>query len=371
MQAAVGYNPLMHRRDRSNSANDDDDVMDLSYMDLEGFSLDIHLTKSSSQSLIRSLLISNNLLSVLPSSLRQFQNLQVLDISSNQLKTLDLNIRLDLPQLTQLIAKENLLSDNSLPKDFDNGLLEVVNFSGNQFTQFPYQLLSINSLKEIYLGSNRIKVLPRDYPDLSSLQILYLGGNRIKRIPDELSQLVSLTNLNLSDNVLTILPAALARMKKLTTLSLHGNQLTTLPVELVRLDLHELSLRNNPLVNRFANEFSYEVPSLLELSARLIKTKKLTVTPNQLPAHLESYLNSATCCLNPKCSGVYFTSKVEHVKFVDFCGRYRIPLMQYLCSSICNEKIVNRRKVHGNNSDSDTDLNLDENSKRLKKILLG
>ena len=27
--------------------------------------------------------------------------------------------------------------------------------------------------------------------------------------------------------------------------------------------------------------------------------------------------------------------QVEHVKFVDFCGKYKVPLMQYLCSSTC------------------------------------
>ena len=33
--------------------------------------------------------------------------------------------------------------------------------------------------------------------------------------------------------------------------------------------------------------------------------------------------------------GVYFTSCVETVKFVDFCGKYRVPLLQYLCSPRC------------------------------------
>lgn len=34
-------------------------------------------------------------------------------------------------------------------------------------------------------------------------------------------------------------------------------------------------------------------------------------------------------------TGVFFDNRVEHVKFVDFCGKYRIPLLQYLCSSRC------------------------------------
>lgn len=34
-------------------------------------------------------------------------------------------------------------------------------------------------------------------------------------------------------------------------------------------------------------------------------------------------------------AGVFFDNRVEHIKFVDFCGKYRIPLLQYLCSSKC------------------------------------
>lgn len=112
------------------------------------------------------------------------------------------------------------------------------------------------------------------------------------------------------------------------------------------------------------------MPSLLELSARCIKTHQIEIKKAELPTHLEQYLESAHCCLNPKCRGVYFDSKVEHVKFVDFCGRFRIPLMQYLCSSTCNEKITNYSKNRLDSS-SDSDDNITENDKLLKKILLG
>ncbi len=249
------YDPITHRRNRSNSTDSDTNVLDLSYMDFNTNDLD-HEFKNNvktdvKHSLIRSMFLSNNLLTDLPISLKSFQNIRILDISSNQLKKLTLDIRSDLPRLKQLIANDNLLTDNSLPKDsFDNGLLSVVNFSANKFTQFPYQILEVPTLKECYLGSNQIQTLPRDYTELKNLEILYLGGNQIRNVPDELAQLTNLTNLNLSDNILTILPARLARLKRLKTLSLHGNQLTTLPVELVKLDLSELSLRNNPLVNR-------------------------------------------------------------------------------------------------------------------------
>ena len=87
---AGGYNPLIHRRDRSNSANNSADILDLSYMDFEVSSLDVELTASIKSNrehhTIRSLLLSNNLLSDLPSSIRSFGHIQILDLSSNHLK---------------------------------------------------------------------------------------------------------------------------------------------------------------------------------------------------------------------------------------------------------------------------------------------
>jgi Leucine-rich repeat (LRR) protein len=291
------------------------------------------------------------------------------------MKTLDEDL-CKLVNLKNLIMKDNLLEDMSIPKGFDEKLtqLEVVNFSGNMLTQFPYQLLNMSNLKEIYLGSNKISVLPRNYELLQKLEVLYLGGNQLIRIiPDELCQLRNLTSLNLSNNQINFLPNNLAKLKKLKSLALHGNNLTTLPVELVKLNIQELSLRNNPLVRRFAREYSYNVPSLLELSGRAIKTRSIPYGVYNLPAQLVAYLNSAQCCLNPKCKGVYFTSKVEHVKFVDFCGKFRIPLMQYLCSSTCNEKITSKTISLSSSSSSDSSSESDEEAenKLLKKILIG
>jgi hypothetical protein len=99
--------------------------------------------------------------------------------------------------------------------------------------------------------------------------------------------------------------------------------------------LDELSLRDNPLVVSFIREMSFQPASLLELSARVIKINRLPFEQFGLPHSLDDYLSVARSCVNPQCRGVYFDNRVEHVKFVDFCGMYRIPLMQYLCSSRC------------------------------------
>ena len=51
-----------------------------------------------------------------------------------------------------------------------------------------------------------------------------------------------------------------------------------------------------------------------------------------LPRNLNAFLDSARCCSNPTCEGVYFTHRVRSVEFVDFCGKYRVPLLKFLCS---------------------------------------
>ena len=78
-----------------------------------------------------------------------------------------------------------------------------------------------------------------------------------------------------------------------------------------------------------------------------------------LPVQLVEYLNQSMSCVNPRCRGVYFDTRFEHVKFVDFCGRYRIPLMQYLCSTRCRTGL------------EWTDDSNVEDTTRLRRVLLG
>ena len=86
---------------------------------------------------------------------------------------------------------------------------------------------------------------------------------------------------------------------------------------------------------RFIKEWPNTVPSLLELAGRGVQKHKIPYSTEVVPSVLVEYLNGARHCDNPNCNGVYFASRFESVKFVDFCGKYRVPLMQYLCSALC------------------------------------
>ena len=184
-------------------------------------------------------------------------------------------------------------------------------------------------------------------------------------MPKELGQLKLLSALILNDNRLQNVPNELTQLPSLRSLRLHDNNLETLPQNLVNLtNLHELSLRNNPLVMRFVKEWSNQVPTLLELSARAINKSHVVYTPQMVPDVLVDYLNGARHCDNPHCNGVYFTSKFQSVKFVDFCGKYRVPLMQYLCSPLCASSGDEASYSSSEEEDHATKV-------RMKKVLLG
>ncbi|CAL1543463.1 unnamed protein product [Lymnaea stagnalis] len=335
---------------------------DLSYGNLDTIP-DCILQRSA---VLHSLQLDNNEITSLPSTIGLFKKLIVLDISSNNMSFICDEI-CQLTKLRTLIAKNNKLTTDSFPKNFGSlKLLEVINVSGNNIEIFPPQFTELDKLQVLHCGGNRIKELPSAIKSLTRLQVLYLGGNQLMEIPAEVGYLSELTSLVLCDNRLQSLPPTLINLRTLRSLSLHNNKLSTLPTEIVALNLVELSLRNNPLVNRFVEDLVYNPPSLLELSGRVIKIEKLRYTPEDLPYSLIRYLDSAQRCVNPQCKGVYFSSRVEQVKFVDFCGKYRLPLLQYLCSPSCTTS--SPTVTSSRESDDEED---DDARDRMRKVLLG
>ncbi|KAM9320476.1 leucine-rich repeat-containing protein 58 [Gastrophryne carolinensis] len=316
---------------------------------------------------VQQLLLPHNRMVVLPPAVASFSQLLLLDVSNNGLAYIGEEI-LGLSRLKTLLAKNNRLDDFSLPKGMGAMKLEVLNLSGNQFEEIPSQLLDMQSLNTLSLGGNRLKSIPPEIENMISLEFLYLGGNFISSIPPEIANLPYLSCLVLCDNRIQSVPPQLAQMDSLRSLSLHNNLLSYLPREILSLvQLQELSLRGNPLVVRFVRDLTYTTPSLLELAGRTIKSRGIPYTPWELPENLVRYLDLASKCPNPKCGGVYFDSCVRQIKFVDFCGKYRLPLMHYLCSPECSSPCSSA----SSQSESDSEDEAMAAARRMQKVLLG
>nr|XP_050863699.1 leucine-rich repeat-containing protein 58 isoform X2 [Vespula vulgaris] len=278
-------------------------TLDLSYLMLDSHILDEHFVTVKCPEHVDTILVHQNRINDLPPSIIRFTNLNSLDISNCGLNRLP-DFLGDCP-LTCLIAKHNNISNDSLPKSFENlpGLREL-NLSGNRLREFPEQILDLNGLKYLYLGGNHITEINKDLWKLQRLQVLSMGGNRLTEVPSTLGQLKSLQALILCDNMLESLPSSIANLTNLKSLLLHKNRLKTLPTEIITLRcLTELSLRDNPLVVRFVSDMTHNPPSLLELAARVIKTNNMQYDEEHIPRNLVEYLNSGHRCVNPKCKG--------------------------------------------------------------------
>lgn len=386
--------PIGLRREKSREENerglDELNALDFSYLDLDDQavhdSITTGLTDKNSCMDITSLNLCSNQIKFLSPIIHSFHNLQVLDLSQNLLTQLPQCIT-QLTKLTTLIASNNQLDNDSFPKDFGTSLagsLKVLSLGGNQFKSVPAEILELTQLRSLYLGGNCIEEITRDIKKLENLRVLYLGGNQLTSIPQEIGLLQNLQSLSVCENRIRSLPSSIAFLRSLRSLALHKNLLTALPPEIVRLrGLVELSLRNNPLVVRFVKDFEFETPSLLELAGRAVKVNKLPFSPEVLPMQLVNYLQTARRCVNPKCKGkfrhisrrasnkhfspgVYFDAHIEDIKFVDFCGIYRLPLLQYLCSPTCESTTP---AVEGTSSDSDEAAEVPIN--KLRRVLLG
>ena len=318
------------------------------------------------------IVLSKNNISTIPSIIGACEGLQRLDFSSNQLTQIPTEILL-LPRLKFLDLSSNKLDEKSLALSASAdyaaiGLkLKVLLLSNNRFSLWPTWVLKLESLKRLHFGANYLRIVPSDIHCLKNLKDLYLGGNKLTEIPENIRLMSNLQKLSVSDNQLLVIPESLSELCDLKSLMLHGNKLKVLPQTLVNLEkLEELSLRGNPLVDRFVKSIEcYSLPSLKELCSRFVINNKMKFQPHELPETLIQFLKSSQRCVNPDCSGVYFTSRVEHVKFVDFCGRFRVPLLMYLCSPNCNYESAE------SSSESDSDTSLGVSPMQMRRVLLG
>ncbi|KAK1802824.1 hypothetical protein P4O66_021359 [Electrophorus voltai] len=344
--------------------NEGNQVLNLSRLHL--FELNLDQIEDGQRNRVQRLYLTYNSIAFFPSSVCLLPNLEYLDISNNAISVLSDDIT-RLTNLKTFVAKNNNLDETSFPKFFGSMQnLQTLNFSGNRFREIPVQFLKL-SLQSLSLGGNRLKGIPAEIEHLTRLEMLYLGGNMISSIPPELANLGRLRCLVLCDNCIQSVPPQLSRLHSLLSLSLHNNLLKFLPREILSLvHLQELSLRGNPLVVRFVKDMTYNPPSLLELAGRTIKSRNVLYLPSDLPASLSHYLDTASKCPNPKCAGVYFDSCVRHIKFVDFCGKFRLPLMDYLCSPECTSPCGCNPQSHGE-SEGEGDVP----AARLQRVLLG
>ena len=154
---------------------------------------------------LKELILYDNHIRGIKSSLSVYRNLQLLDISRNQLSSLGEDNFLENSRIETIVLKTNALT--SIENNTFNGL---------------------SSLKRMYLNDNKLEELNANaFRKLSSLQTLDLSENRISYISvNAFRGLNGLVELNLRSNQLNAIPSdSLHFVPKLQVLDLGSNPL--------------------------------------------------------------------------------------------------------------------------------------------------
>jgi Leucine-rich repeat (LRR) protein len=132
-----------------------------------------------------------------------------------------------------LILSNNLL--RKIPTTIGNlRKLRVLDLEENRLEgTIPAEIGLLHDLQRLILQSNQITALPRTIGHLSNLTYLSVGENNLQFIPEEIANLENLESLYINDNPLIKLPFGLALCQNLAIMSIENCPLSSIPQEVV------------------------------------------------------------------------------------------------------------------------------------------
>lgn len=160
------------------------------------------LERDSLPNTIRYLHLGRNNLTSLNGTLRELQDMEVLFINDNHLKSLDNELPLSSRRLMMIIAHHNELEH--LPQEFRNlSHLDSLYFNDNKLVALDGVFKYGGNIQVLYAFKNRIEFLAEDeFLDVDRMEVLDLGYNYIKSLNGSLKPLKSLRQANFTNNLL-------------------------------------------------------------------------------------------------------------------------------------------------------------------------
>lgn len=231
---------------------------------------DLPIIKTAVMTSLKSINLSNNMLSGLYEQLNAFIYLEELKASNNSISSLGDGISA-MKSLKHLDLSHNALAD------INNGLsscgkLTYLDLSHNRLVQVPLALSGTYRLVELYLqynaiadvsgkvfglmmdlkrlrlDHNKITSLPSLFYSMKRLEYLNLSHNELSLLDEAISQMKYLQELHLAVNKLSAVPENICMLNQLTCLDMQRNRITRLPAALSNLkSLRRIGINNNNL----------------------------------------------------------------------------------------------------------------------------
>ncbi|GBM46586.1 Protein slit [Araneus ventricosus] len=189
---------------------------------------------------------------LLPTVFQSLTKLEALDLSSNRLESLPVEIFHGLSNLLKVNLKENQISYLGEVFNYNYRLKSII-ISQNRLETVENLFRGLEDLRNVDLKYNRLKVITEtDFSTTISMRSLHLSNNSIHRIDSNaFRNMAELKHLSLEFNNLTTLNGSLRSSRELEALKLHNNQLNEIgPSDMSNLKkLVRLNLSFNKLTN--------------------------------------------------------------------------------------------------------------------------
>ncbi|KAF6728689.1 Volume-regulated anion channel subunit LRRC8D [Oryzias melastigma] len=168
----------------------------------------------------------------IPHAIFSLNNLQELDLKSNNIRTIEEVISFQhLKRLTCLKLWYNKII--SIPLSISHVKnLESLYLSHNKLESLPAPLFTLLKLRYLDVSHNSIAVIPPEVGFLQNLQYFAITGNKLEVIPKQLFKCAKLRTLCLGHNCISFVPERVGHLSQLSHLELKGNCLDRLPAQL-------------------------------------------------------------------------------------------------------------------------------------------
>jgi Leucine-rich repeat (LRR) protein len=225
---------------------------------------------------LKELSLKLNQFSTFPSGLLKFQNLEKVDLSFNNIK----QVKFEADIVTQILAPKK---PNQLPP------VKFVNMSYNELTKFPTKLLDFKGLTHLELSRNHFgdDIPPSIAKFQDCLKVLILDEIGMTRFPMEVIHLMFLEKLSISKNSIRELPTVekMLNLSSLKELYMNSCELLRWSSLTILCKLQVLHLNDNSIAS-----VPYEAKHLLSL-------RELKISKNQIqdiPSHIQFLSNLET-----------------------------------------------------------------------------
>ena len=233
---------------------------------------------------LKELYADGNKLTVIPKSVFSSDSLRFVNLSGNQIK------RIKIPRNNTVISLKieagglqripfSLRKMKNLKRIyFSNTDVASAYQNQNTIKRIPCFLKKMDSLTEINLNYNKVKLNKAAARRLKNIKVILLAGNELETLPENSNRLTSARRLNFSKNQLSELPASFTELDSLKSVIFYENNFSVFPLEVCSLkNLKELDFYYNHI-----DKIPLEITQLHKLERLYLSFNKIKTLPDTL-----------------------------------------------------------------------------------------